>query len=129
MSPTCANQRSSLLACWRSPEAGRQRSLLREGVPALSFESSSEVRGWLEKHSATSDGVWLRIYKSASGLKGVSTTDEFRAVGRLECPDGAGLTVGGVSCFVLEDEEMNKACGESSLGHATRVTPLPTNEA
>lgn len=41
-------------------------------LPILSFESASELRRWLEVHHATSNGMWLRIYKSV--LKTPSVT-------------------------------------------------------
>ncbi|HEX4793770.1 MAG TPA: YdeI/OmpD-associated family protein [Humisphaera sp.] len=38
----------------------------------LSFKSPLDFRKWLEKNNATSDGIWLRIFKKDSGEKSIT---------------------------------------------------------
>jgi uncharacterized protein YdeI (YjbR/CyaY-like superfamily) len=45
----------------------------------LSFASSSRWEGWLEKHHARSDGMWLRIFKKDSGKRTVSYAEALDA--------------------------------------------------
>jgi len=46
-----------------------------DSLPVRSFSSSGLWRTWLQKNHLTSPGIWLRIFKSASGHKSV-TYDE-----------------------------------------------------
>jgi len=53
------------------------RSLLhvrtnRNIVQILHFEASPDLRRWLEKNHAATDGIWLRFFKKASGEKSVT---------------------------------------------------------
>ncbi len=41
-------------------------------LPVLEFRSSAELRAWLMAHHATSDGIWIRIYKANAGIESVS---------------------------------------------------------
>ncbi|MEO6456732.1 MAG: hypothetical protein ABIO92_00440 [Chloroflexia bacterium] len=41
-------------------------------LPVLAFESVGALRAWLMQNHATSDGIWLRIYKKNSGVASVS---------------------------------------------------------
>lgn len=41
---------------------------MKTEYPVLEFKSQSEWRKWLDKHHATTDGIWMRFYKKASGL-------------------------------------------------------------
>jgi uncharacterized protein YdeI (YjbR/CyaY-like superfamily) len=43
-----------------------------DDLPVISFASSEECESWLDKHNASSPGIWLRIYKKNSGVKSVS---------------------------------------------------------
>ncbi len=38
----------------------------------LAFKSSSGFRDWLEKNHAATDGIWLRMYKKASGKPSIT---------------------------------------------------------
>ena len=38
----------------------------------LIFKSTLDFRNWLEKNNATSDGIWLRIFKKDSGEKSIT---------------------------------------------------------
>lgn len=40
--------------------------------PILSFETQKLWRDWLEKHSTTSQGVWLKFYKKSSLVRSVT---------------------------------------------------------
>jgi uncharacterized protein YdeI (YjbR/CyaY-like superfamily) len=46
-----------------------------DGLPVLEFRTSDELRVWLEKHHASSDGMWLRIYKKSSHVQSVAFED------------------------------------------------------
>jgi uncharacterized protein YdeI (YjbR/CyaY-like superfamily) len=39
---------------------------------ALTFKSPQEFRSWLQKNQASSDGIWLRIFKRDSGGKSIT---------------------------------------------------------
>jgi uncharacterized protein YdeI (YjbR/CyaY-like superfamily) len=41
-------------------------------LPTLAFASQSEWTAWLDAHSASSRGIWLKIAKVGSGVEGVS---------------------------------------------------------
>ncbi len=41
-------------------------------LPILPFECGAVLRGWLEQHHASSDGVWVRIYKRGAGVPSVT---------------------------------------------------------
>ena len=41
-------------------------------LPIVVFESVAELRQWLEKHHASSEGIFVRIYKKGSGSMSVS---------------------------------------------------------
>ncbi|HVU31808.1 MAG TPA: YdeI/OmpD-associated family protein [Opitutaceae bacterium] len=41
-------------------------------MKTLSFKSSAEFRRWLEQNHATVDGIWLRIFKKASGKESIT---------------------------------------------------------
>lgn len=43
-----------------------------ENLPILEFETSDELRAWLEDHHNSSKGMWLRIYKKHSGIRSVT---------------------------------------------------------
>ena len=44
-------------------------------LPTLSFKSVSTLREWLVENHASSEGIWLRIYKKGSGFESVSFED------------------------------------------------------
>src|SRR5215510_11524174 len=44
---------------------------LLDNLPILEFETAELLRSWLEDHHATSNGMWLRIYKKRSGVRSV----------------------------------------------------------
>jgi len=41
-------------------------------VSTHSFETPREWRHWLTKHHATPEGIWLRFFKKASGVKSIT---------------------------------------------------------
>jgi uncharacterized protein YdeI (YjbR/CyaY-like superfamily) len=43
-----------------------------DGLPILEFRTSNELHVWLEEHHASSDGMWLRIYKKSSHVQSVA---------------------------------------------------------
>jgi uncharacterized protein YdeI (YjbR/CyaY-like superfamily) len=44
-------------------------------LKTLTFKSSFEFRGWLEKNHAGSDGIWLRIFKKDSGKQSITYSE------------------------------------------------------
>jgi uncharacterized protein YdeI (YjbR/CyaY-like superfamily) len=45
---------------------------MRTSAPITSFASAAQWRKWLARNGATSNGLWLRLYKKRSGRKTVS---------------------------------------------------------
>jgi len=45
---------------------------LPDELPIKKFASSSKLRAWLEKHHASSRGIYLRIFKKPSGIPSVT---------------------------------------------------------
>lgn len=43
-----------------------------DDLPILEFDTGDALRAWLDAHHASSDGVWLRIYKKRSGRRSVT---------------------------------------------------------
>jgi uncharacterized protein YdeI (YjbR/CyaY-like superfamily) len=41
-------------------------------LPILAFESGDSLREWLVKNHATSEGIWVRIYRKNSGVPSVT---------------------------------------------------------
>ena len=41
-------------------------------ISSRSFKTSKEWRSWLTKHHATPEGIWLRFFKKASGVKSIT---------------------------------------------------------
>jgi uncharacterized protein YdeI (YjbR/CyaY-like superfamily) len=41
-------------------------------MKTLAFKSAADLRAWLAKHHDHIDGLWLRIFKKASGKKTVT---------------------------------------------------------
>lgn len=40
-------------------------------LPILTFETAEALHTWLEEHHASSNGMWLRLYKKHSGILSV----------------------------------------------------------
>ena len=45
---------------------------LMDNLPILEFETAELLRAWLQDHHATSNGMWLRIYKKSSDVRPVA---------------------------------------------------------
>lgn len=43
-----------------------------DNLPILEFETSIELRAWLEEYHDSSGGMWLRIYKKHSGIRSIT---------------------------------------------------------
>lgn len=41
-------------------------------LPTLEFKTARSLRSWLSGNHATSEGIWLRIYKKNSGIRSVT---------------------------------------------------------
>jgi uncharacterized protein YdeI (YjbR/CyaY-like superfamily) len=41
---------------------------MKDEYQTVEFAAASQWRSWLETHHATTDGIWIRFYKKASGL-------------------------------------------------------------
>ncbi len=46
--------------------------VMSDSLPILAFECGVVLRDWLEQNSASSDGVWERIYKRGIGVSSVT---------------------------------------------------------
>lgn len=46
-----------------------------DNLPIRSFGSAHELRTWLEANHATSQGIWLRIFKKGAGVPSVAFED------------------------------------------------------
>jgi uncharacterized protein YdeI (YjbR/CyaY-like superfamily) len=44
-------------------------------LKTLTFKSSLQFRGWLETNHASSDGIWLRIFKKDSGKQSITYSE------------------------------------------------------
>jgi uncharacterized protein YdeI (YjbR/CyaY-like superfamily) len=40
--------------------------------PILTFASASQWAAWLEKHTDTADGIWIRFFKKGSGIETIT---------------------------------------------------------
>lgn len=45
---------------------------MKPDYPTIAFKHSDEWRQWLVDHHANTDGIWMRIYKKASGVPSVT---------------------------------------------------------
>lgn len=45
---------------------------MKPDYPMIACSTAAEWHAWLDAHHATADGVWLRLYKKASGVATVS---------------------------------------------------------
>src|SRR4051794_28131912 len=45
---------------------------MKNELPIVGFESVMALRAWLEANHATSDGIFVRVYKKDSGVASVS---------------------------------------------------------
>lgn len=45
---------------------------MSDALPVLTFESGVLLRQWLERNHASSDGIWVRIYKRGTGVASVT---------------------------------------------------------
>src|SRR5690349_3708910 len=52
--------------------ATRPKASPSSDVPILSFKRAQDWATWLDKHHATSPGVWLQLAKKASGASSVT---------------------------------------------------------
>ncbi|MCB0014560.1 MAG: hypothetical protein KDE34_21750 [Anaerolineales bacterium] len=43
-----------------------------EGLPILAFASAALLHAWLEEHHASSDGIWVRVYRKSAGIASVT---------------------------------------------------------
>lgn len=41
----------------------------------VAFKTSDEWREWLAKHHGDTDGVWMRLYKKASGVPSITIAE------------------------------------------------------
>lgn len=55
---------------WRSRR--RCYSRVSELLPILAFANGVALRDWLEQNHASSDGMWVRIYKRGAGVPSVT---------------------------------------------------------
>ena len=77
--PTTGKGRAALPETFRgssrraaAPVAERRRMTPKPDLPILPFASRDAWEAWLGEHHATSDGLWLKLAKKASGIETVS---------------------------------------------------------
>ena len=46
--------------------------LMSDSLPILAFESGVALRDWIEQNHASSDGMWVRIYKRSAGVPSIT---------------------------------------------------------
>lgn len=51
----------------------------KEELPILIFKTAKELEQWLRKNYASSNGIWLRIYKKASGIPTITYPEAVNA--------------------------------------------------
>jgi uncharacterized protein YdeI (YjbR/CyaY-like superfamily) len=56
----------------RSNRCSENRKKRGTELPIREFSSSDELRAWLKQHHASSDGMWVRMYKKDSGVASVT---------------------------------------------------------
>ena len=77
-----------------SPPAGSLSAsrMTDTNISTQSFKTPTEWRSWLKKHHSKPEGVWLRLFKKASGVKSITyaeALDEALCFGWI---DGQGKT-------------------------------------
>lgn len=45
----------------------------------LSFKSTKRFENWLERNHSQSNGIWMRMYKKHSGIRGITAQDALDA--------------------------------------------------
>ncbi len=48
---------------------------MNEGLPTMAFATAMDLRRWLVRNHASSQGIWVRIYKTNSGHRSVTFLD------------------------------------------------------
>lgn len=48
---------------------------VKNELPVIEFKNVADLRQWLERNRATSDGIFVRIYKADAGIASVSFED------------------------------------------------------
>lgn len=48
--------------------------------PAVHFSEQSQLEGWLEENGASSDELWIEIYKKHTGVKSLTWTEIVESV-------------------------------------------------
>lgn len=51
----------------------------KEELPVLIFKAAKEFEQWLHRNHASSNGIWLRIYKKASGIPAITYPEAVKA--------------------------------------------------
>jgi uncharacterized protein YdeI (YjbR/CyaY-like superfamily) len=54
-------------------------SEIRKGLPILSFGSQAAFEAWLSAEGRSSGGLWLKLFKTASGIAGISKPEAIDA--------------------------------------------------
>ncbi|MEA2574333.1 MAG: hypothetical protein QOH93_1631 [Chloroflexia bacterium] len=95
---------------------------MKNELPIITFEHVSALREWLEANHATSDGIFVRIYKKNSGIAGVSfedVLDEGLCFGWSE-----SLRLKGDDLSYLQKFSPRKATGTTSERNRRRASRL-----
>jgi uncharacterized protein YdeI (YjbR/CyaY-like superfamily) len=54
-------------------------SEIRKGLPILSFGNQAAFEAWLSAEGRSSGGLWLKLFKTASGIAGISNPEAIDA--------------------------------------------------
>jgi uncharacterized protein YdeI (YjbR/CyaY-like superfamily) len=58
----------------KSKSIPKKKVAAKAELPVLPFSTPTKWNRWLEKHHASSDGVWLQLYKKDSGVASINHT-------------------------------------------------------
>jgi uncharacterized protein YdeI (YjbR/CyaY-like superfamily) len=91
-------------------------------LPTQTFESAAMLRAWLSKHHATSQGLWVKVFKKGSGVASVTfgeLLDEGLCFGWSESTRRRGQ-----GDFYLQRFTPRKTVGTQSKRNQARVQQL-----
>lgn len=99
--------------------------LLYKNHLILSFQTQEEWRSWLDQNHATTDGIWLRMYKKASGITKVNYDQALEEALCYGWIDGIVHKYDEVSYIQkFTPRRKQSMWSEINKGHITRLTSL-----
>jgi len=96
-----------------------------DDFPAISFASLEEWESWLEENHANSPGIWLRIYKKASGVRTIFYPEALDGALCFGWIDGLRRPLDGISYLQRFTPRRPKSLwSKINTGHVERLTRL-----